>query len=203
MKRSAAAAAGENIMCIEASVGIGGANNAADVKIVQILLNMAARTPRSSPMVSMAGIPTPPSMRFSSPRARRNLPAASTPMGRTDQAARPGHQKRLDANSLQAVMTHASPARIALFLAPLVNGMAAGRHQPAAQQAHSWRYRSPMKAGSCATRRSWQAAMPMKGGRIWEIRSPETGRVQRTWPDPAHGPCELYESPRMPAGWML
>ena len=32
-------------MCIEASVGIGGTNNAADVKIVQILLNMAGANP--------------------------------------------------------------------------------------------------------------------------------------------------------------
>jgi putative chitinase len=123
-------------MCIEASVGIGGANNAADVKIVQILLNMAGANP-ALVADGLYGRNTDAAIdAFQQSQGQAQPSGRVDPDGTTIKQLGQAIPKRLDANSLQAVMTHASPARIALFLAPLVNGMAAAGISLPLQQAH-------------------------------------------------------------------
>ncbi len=111
-------------MCIEASVGISCANQPADVKIVQILLNMSGANP-ALVTDGLYGNNTATGI-----EAFQTAKGVPQPSGRVDVGgATIGQLKRglpgkCDANVLQAVMTSASASRIAQFLAPLGNRMA-------------------------------------------------------------------------------
>jgi putative chitinase len=123
-------------MCIEASVGFGCINNAADMKIVQILLNMTGANPA---LVADGLYGKNTALAIDAFQAAKGQ---AQPSGRVD----PGQttigqlgqaiQKKFDANSLQGVMTNASAARIAQFLAPLATRMAAAGISLPLQQAH-------------------------------------------------------------------
>jgi peptidoglycan hydrolase-like protein with peptidoglycan-binding domain len=101
-------------MCIEASVGFGCINNAADVKIVQILLNMTGANPA---LVADGLYGKNTALAIDAFQAAKGQ---AQPSGRVD----PGQttigqlgqaiQKKFDANSLQGVMTNASAARTAV-----------------------------------------------------------------------------------------
>jgi putative chitinase len=123
-------------MCIVASVGVGCVNNAPDVKIVQILLNMAGANP---PLVAdgLYGRNTETAIdAFQTSHGQAQPSGRVDPGGTTIGQLGQAIQKKFDADALQAVMTIAPASRVAQFLAPLANRMAGAGITLPIQQAH-------------------------------------------------------------------
>ena len=128
-------------MCISKSVGQGGANNRADSKVVQALLNENLGRLKPFPPIIVDGNPGKQTIDMISEFQRRVLPQL-TASGHVDPASptlrelRAGMNRGLTLDKLQAIMTTASPADIVRYFKPLLANMATNQINTPLRMAH-------------------------------------------------------------------
>ncbi len=123
-------------MCIQGSVGFGCTNARADVKIVQILLNMNGAAP---PLVvdGLYGRNTDRAIdRFQAAMGQASPSGRVDPDGETLKQLKKGIPAPWSAEKLAAIMPHATAERIGLFADPLVAQMTAAGIVSPLHQAH-------------------------------------------------------------------
>jgi putative chitinase len=126
----------EAFMCIDASVGAGCPNQSADVKIVQILLNMNGANP-ALVADGLYGKNTGTAIgSFQSAKGEAHPSGQVDARGATLVQLKQGIPDKWDGSALQAIMTNATSQRITLFLAPLQNNMATAGITLPLQKAH-------------------------------------------------------------------